>query len=404
MKSILFLTSNNLATNPRLVKELELARQSYKCTVFYFNLSNWSDTLDAEICTSMPDVVFKILPTGKEALSIWLFSSLIERLARLLYPTFKGSLRLNAFAHSKRSLLLWLAIRWQPYKYDLIIAHNLASLYPAYSFSKLQNTPFAFDLEDYHPGEAIATDSENEINRRKYLMKILLPAGSYVSYASPLIGEAFQNLLKDKIKPKHFLINNSFPSKDFEVTQEIVAEKLSLVWFSQNISSGRGLELVVPVLYKFRNQISLTLIGNLNNAFYNKFLKLYDDVLVYVLPMRQKELHAILPSFDIGLAIELSAADSNRDKCLTNKIFAYSQAGLYILATDTEAQKLFINQNPNVGEIMKQTSEDFELAIQATLTNAEEIKQGKMCRQKKARKLAWEHESGKILEVWQHFA
>jgi hypothetical protein len=258
MKSLLFLTSNNLATNPRLVKELELARQSYKCTVLYFNLSNWSDALDAEIRTSMPDVVFKILPTGKEALFIWLFTSSIERLARLFYPTYKGSLRLNAFAHSKRSLLLWLALKKHPLKHDLVIAHNIASLFPAYSFARTNNIPYAFDLEDYHPGEAIGTDIVNEIFRRKYLMAKLLSKAAYVSYASPLIGKAFLDLLDNSFNGRHYLVNNSFSAKDFEGFRESVSGKLSLVWFSQNITFGRGLELVIPVLYKYRDHISLT--------------------------------------------------------------------------------------------------------------------------------------------------
>jgi len=45
MKKILFLTSTNLASNPRLLKELRLAvTHGYDCTVMQFQLGNWSDT------------------------------------------------------------------------------------------------------------------------------------------------------------------------------------------------------------------------------------------------------------------------------------------------------------------------------------------------------------------------
>jgi hypothetical protein len=36
-------------------------------------------------------------------------------------------------------------------KFDLIIGHNLGSLYPAYWLAKKEKTKFAFDVEDYHP-------------------------------------------------------------------------------------------------------------------------------------------------------------------------------------------------------------------------------------------------------------
>jgi glycosyltransferase involved in cell wall biosynthesis len=400
MKSILFITTNSLATNPRLVKELELARQYFRCTVIYFNFSNWCNSFDAGIHKSFPDVLFKVLSASKENLLLWLISSIVEKIAQFLYPVYKQSLLLSTFSHSKRSFLLWLALKKHHSKYDLVIAHNLAALYPAYSFIKAGKSVFAFDLEDYHPGEAISTDKKNEIYRREFLLKTLLPEAAYVSYASPLIGEAFLKLLGENFKAKHFLVNNSFSVEDFQGTSEPVSKKLALVWFSQNISFGRGLELVVPVLNKYREQVNLTLIGNLNPTFYTSFLKEYNDVLTIKEPMKQKKLHAALKGFDIGLAIELSKADLNREICLTNKIFAYSQAGLYILATDTEAQKLFIQQYPYLGTIVNQTTESFEDALQVVLAKIDEIKQNKKNRMDACVELAWEQEFKKLLDAW----
>jgi hypothetical protein len=57
MKRVLFLTSNNLATNPRLLKELALGRQHFECTLLSFKLANWSDSLDAAIRDTLHDVI-----------------------------------------------------------------------------------------------------------------------------------------------------------------------------------------------------------------------------------------------------------------------------------------------------------------------------------------------------------
>jgi len=62
-KKILFVTTANLATNPRLVKELQLVNSnpSLKAKVVLFNLGNWSDQIDAQIRKSFPEIEFAYL-------------------------------------------------------------------------------------------------------------------------------------------------------------------------------------------------------------------------------------------------------------------------------------------------------------------------------------------------------
>ena len=144
---------------------------------------------------------------------------------------------------------------------DLIIAHNLATLYPAYVYSKKHKIPFAFDIEDYHPGEVIHSDSINEKIRREFLMSQLLPETKYFTYASPLIGEHSLRLIPNN-KSEHFLINNCFSELDFtEPKNEKTNNFITFVWFSQNITYNRGLELIIPALKKFKNRVKLHLIG-----------------------------------------------------------------------------------------------------------------------------------------------
>ncbi|WP_347159301.1 hypothetical protein [Pontibacter chitinilyticus] len=401
---ILFLTTANLTTNPRLLKEVKLALENrYTPTVVLFDFDNWTTEIEEGLRKSLPRVDFIAITATREAFRSWLLASGLQVLLRKLHRLLPFPLRLCAFASDKRSFLLESNIKHLPNKFDLVISHNLGALYPAYSFAAQHKIPFASDIEDFHPGETIATDARHEVARRETLMKELLPKATYISYASPLIGKAATDLVPGLQKQNHFLINNAFSETEFLKPAQYSGEKIRFVWFSQNIATGRGLEIVVPVLFKYRDDVQLTLIGNLVPSFYESFLKKFDELIVYTKPFPQEALHQELSRFDIGLALELKSADSNRDICLTNKIFAYAQAGLFILATDTKAQELFIRQNPQLGVTFGQSSKAFEERVKCMIDQKEEILSNKMQRFVTGSKLAWEGEAVKLLETWKAF-
>ncbi len=398
MPEILFLTSANLTTNPRLQKELKLAVSiNYNVHFIGFDLDNWSQKIDAELIKNI-NASFHYIPVTKKAGLKWLTGSLIEKIAQKVYPFFKKNLKINAFAHSKRSFLLCQYLKHNKNKYDLIVAHTLPALYPAMMLAKKTKTPFIFDIEDYHPGELITKGAEKEKQRRTFLMQKILPKADFITYASPLIGKYSLDLIKNYPEEKHQLINNCFSENEFEFAENN-PEKVKFVWFSQNIAAGRGLELVLPALAKFTVKIELHLIGNLYQNFYDDFLSKYDFINIHR-PLPQKELNLSLKNYDIGLAIELSTADFNRQICLTNKIWAYVQSGLYILASDTPAQKKFISENKNIGAISEQNIESFEKATAKIIENIAEIRKNKKQRFEYARKFTWGKESEKLKEIW----
>jgi hypothetical protein len=330
----------------------------------------------------------------------WFISSCLEKLSRLLYPLTGQCIFINSVAHSKRSFLLCSALKKHKRRYDLVIAHNLPALYPAYKYAKENKIPFAFDIEDFHPEEKIDVDVENEKGRRIFLLQKLLPFAIYVSYASPLIGDATLKTIPDKSNLTHFLINNSFPSREFVQPLENKYKKLQLVWFSQNIAAGRGLEIFIPVLFEFKDSIQLTLIGNLSASFHNTFLKKYSELINYRNPMLQESLHRLLSEFDVGLAIESVSADFNRELCLTNKIFAYAQAGLYILATNTKGQFQFIDQYPWSGELVGYSSKEIRVVVENLIAQKDLIRRSALERFHKSKVLAWDLEQVKLENVW----
>lgn len=398
-KKILFISKDNLTTNPRLLKELKLAvNLGYDVDFIGFFSGNWSDGIDKELAKELK-ANFYYIPATRKPVFPWFISSLIEKIAQKIYPFFKKNLKINAYAHSKRSILIPRYLKQINEQYDLVVAHTLPSLFPSYLFAKKLNIPFVFDIEDFHPGERIGFDAQNERKRREFLMRKILPHAAYITYASPLIGKHSLDLLEGQKIPDSTLINNCFSQTEFQY-QENNSEKVKFVWFSQNIAPARGLELVLPALGKYKDKIQLTLIGNLYNEFYQDFLVQYTDFIDIIDPLSQKELNQKLSEFDVGLAIELISADQNRDLCLTNKIFAYVQSGLYILATDTTAQKQFMDEHPNLGLVTNQNVQDMQEQIEKIIQNINLIRKEKKQRFEYAKKLAWENESNKLVDIW----
>jgi glycosyltransferase involved in cell wall biosynthesis len=216
-----------------------------------------------------------------------------------------------------------------------------------------------------------------------------------------MISEQTLRLMPDYPIRRTSVINNSFPSRDF-VLIETDSEKLQFVWFSQNISAGRGLELFVPALYQLKDKVHLTLIGNLYQEFYSEFLAQYQEVLTIKPPMPESELNRHLCEYDIGLAVELSNVDVNKKLALSNKIFAYAQAGLFVLATDTPAQKRFINQHRLLGKVTGQTPERVLAALREIINQKEKIREQKPMRFEYAQEhLSWENETEKLTQIWQ---
>jgi hypothetical protein len=398
MKKILFILSGNLSTTPRALKSIQTAKKFYDADIIAINRNPVWKSID-DILVEENNFNYTTVSLLRKPFFAWLLNSGLNKLSGFLYPFFSKNLKISAYSSSKAIILLDRELKNRSKNYDLIIAHSYGSLYPAYKISAKQKIPFTFDIEDFHPGEIMNSESKTETERRRFLMQQILPHAGFITYASPLIGTESLKLIPDFPLYKHGLINNGFSGAEFQF-KENGSEKIRFVWFSQTINSGRGLELIVWALEKFKDRVELSLIGNLNSDFYRDFLLQYSDFIKIEKPLPQKELNRKLSEFDVGLAIELSSADFNRDICLTNKIFSYAQSGLYILATNTSAQKIFINENPQLGCVGEQAVWGFETEIRKIIDNITQIRRKKSERFEHSSKFAFENESRKILNIW----
>jgi glycosyltransferase involved in cell wall biosynthesis len=395
-KRILYLTTLNLATNPRLVKEIRLALDnSFSVEVICFEFENWSKENNEKLKKELANVKFITIPAGRKPFLPWVLSVVKEQMCRKLVLLFKSE-KILANAVSRRSSLVIKNLN-KVSKPDWVIGHNPGALRAAKFAAEKFTCGAGFDVEDYHPGEGSNVFLQN-LSRK--LMQRVLPKMNYVSFAAPLIMEEVKKEATAGNK-NWFTVLNLFPSAEFCRPGNTNTGKLKLVWFSQNISFGRGLDQLITVI-KCNPGIVLHLFGNCNESFRSQWLFGSDNIYLHS-SLPQSELHWLLAKYVVGLSLEENENNLNRNLCLTNKILAYYQSGLYILASKTKAQERFIKENPDHGMLTSLSSGDLIQTIQKLVEQKESLRKLSPERYENAKEYGWEKESAKLVEIWKEY-
>ncbi|MEJ5992829.1 hypothetical protein WG904_00265 [Pedobacter sp. Du54] len=403
MLKIVIITSGQPSLNPRLVKEADaLASNGFKVTVIYQYLSEWATSLDYEL---LKDKNWKAIRVGggpKEGYFTYLRSRIIYRMARFLITYFgsKGLLVEMALSRSTNALIA----KAKSIPASLYIAHNLGALPAAVLASKKNKAKCGFDAEDFHRQEVTDDRNSKAFQIVKLIEDKYLPAVNYLTAASPHIGKAYHEIYPT---PKPAIINNVFSKTLLQKVIPVERKELKLFWFSQTIGKGRGIEDAIKAISLLKKKhITLSLLGNIDGASQAYFLSLANDSglgknqLNFIPPIAASEIFALAAQYDIGLALE-QAIPLNRDICLTNKIFTYLTAGLAIVASETQAQKDFLEHYPKSGmsyplgniEILSNIIDAYDHDRQLLL----ETKLNCSCYAEE--KLNWEEEQVKLLEV-----
>ncbi len=380
-KKLLFITSANLATNPRLVKEIDALADTYEIDVILFRFIHWSSPIDEKMRLERKHISFTLLDVSKQNIINWVFYALLEKIGQQVWSIFKHSLPINALALSRKTIKITNFLK-KNNNYDLIIAHTISALYPAYKSAHRWHIPFAFDIEDYDPGMVFTGAGKHYKTICETLYKNILPKAAYLTSASPLIGENTLQLIKGH--PHHQTIINSFPEEEFLCQKnkrqiEKLQHPVKFVWFSLTISFNRGLEEFFEAAKLLDYPIEVTLIGNIDPSFEKEIIEPINNnnhqinISIHP-PLQQQKLHQQLNVHDVGLAIE-PGIDLNNKLAISNKIIAYAQAGLYILASNTLGQNKFINEAPSRGLVSELTTTALKTAINQIHNNIDAIRQ-----------------------------
>ena len=80
-------------------------------------------------------------------------------------------------------------------------------------------------------------------------------------------------------------------------------------------------------------------------------------------------------------------------------MIAYFQAGLYILASDTKAQKKFMENHPEHGRIAALDHDEFNIAKNELIQKKDLIRAGAEKRFEMAKEYCWEKEGEKLMKL-----
>lgn len=403
MKSILFVTATSLATNPRLVKELRTSVSlGYNVTVVSFEFQNWSKPLNDRLITEFEQKVqFVTLPGDRTNKREWIKASFVHLLARFFIRLKPNNIYFTAIAFSKQSWLLLLALRRLHIACDLVIAHNPGAFLPAFFYAEKVKGKLGFDLEDYHPGEH---NDPVVVKRLTSLMRKLFTRANVITASSPLILSQSESLIMNS-KIKRTVIQNVFSVKLQPAFKQEVQGPLKLIWFSQTIGLNRGLQDAVQAMGCIDNfTIHLTIIGNCkkdSEKFLLGLLPTKKHAITFLPPMPEELLVGECNHHHIGLALE-PGFSLNNSMALSNKLFTYLLAGNAIVASETPAQKKFLEENPSVGETYSRGDyRQLATLLRNYYYQPEKLNEARMAAYELAKnEMNWEKESKKFVAIY----
>ena len=184
MHKILYVLCGNLSTTPRALQSAKAACASgYTVKIIGINRDASWLKIDEQLAGSNK-FEYEAVSINRKAFFTWLLTSFIHRICFYLEKIFVKSVMIKAYASSKENYMLWQRLKRETCDFNLVIGHSAHSLFPVWQYSRKHNIPFAFDVEDYHPGQMI-----NKVDElQAFLLRRLLPLAYYSTYASPLIG------------------------------------------------------------------------------------------------------------------------------------------------------------------------------------------------------------------------
>lgn len=397
------ITPGHIASNPRLVKEAQaLAKNGYAVHLIFTQYVDYIIDFDHHILNNNPSWTYDCLDRTSKNKQIRVLNFIVTAIQKIcLMLLLQGKKSNFILTHAINRYFSWQLKKAVEVKADLYIAHNLAAL-PVTVFAAQKNqVKCGFDAEDFHRQETTDTISSTDFKLKSTIEDAFLLQLNYLTVASPLIGKAYDQLYK----MYSTCILNVFP-KTKNILRSVIKQPIKLVWFSQFIGLGRGLETVFEALNQTTElNFELHLIGFLSEEMKhfledNSFAANIRSKIIVHPPVLPDQLIPFISQFDIGLATE-NSYPLNRDICLTNKIFSYIQAGLAALASDTKAQVELFLAYPGIGKIYDKNSIiSFNQTLKSFYTDPELLLSCKKTAFDFGQiSLNWETESVKFLKV-----
>lgn len=286
---------------------------------------------------------------------------------------------------------------------DLTIVHSEAGLWVG---NQLLNEGFrvGVDFEDWFSEDLLPSARiTRPIQELKAFERRLAQECTYSLTTSNVLAEA---LAQSYQATKPTVIYNSFlwaerSHLDNQKRDRKNYKYPSLHWFSQTIGPGRGLETLFQALSYLNIPLEIHLRGNCSTStrqWIEQQVSINWRDRLFIHPtVPNNELLSRIAEHDIGLALEQTEVPS-RNLTVTNKLFQYLQAGLAVIATDTQGQQEVFSQFPTIGRLIPcATPIKLAEALTELLTDPEKLAFAKTSALEAAENLSWEHQAEKLL-------
>ncbi|RZJ89546.1 MAG: hypothetical protein EOO20_10690 [Chryseobacterium sp.] len=274
---------------------------------------------------------------------------------------------------------------------DLYICHQEL---PTYLGTLLIKSGFkvAFDFEDWYSEDLLTKDQKQRpLGLLRKAESYALNNGILAYTTSKVLARELASVYNCK-EPD--VIYNVFPMMPISEKDESDTP-LKLLWFSQTIGMGRGLEQFILMTNTIAVQVELHLLGNISADYKLLLHQIANFPVVFHGIVTPEDLHSRISDFDIGLALEMKSPKS-RNFTITNKFFQYIQAGLPIIATNTLGQiEGFSEFEPGIVIDEDNMIESAEI-LKKWLIDPEQITKSKNNALAASKKYNWENESSKL--------
>jgi glycosyltransferase involved in cell wall biosynthesis len=390
-RRIVVMTAGNPCYNPRPVKEADaLGRAGHDVTLLTMAAAGGAREADRELTQGAPyrhEWVFWGLTAASSLRSrtrVWL----ARKAARAGFETRHslgviGPLERRAFAM----------------KADLFIVHTEI---PFWIGTRLMRAGrrVAADFEDWHSEDLLPQDRRNRpLRLLRGIEKALVNGAAYTSTTSASLSNALSGRYGG---PLPLAIANAFPLQAAPRTA-FRGPVPSILWFSQTVGPGRGLEAFVAGWALVGRPSRLVLLGAVSDKTRADLLHLVPENLrervSFVPAVSPLQLPSFIAGHDVGLALE-DPSIPNRDLTITNKILQYMNAGLAIIASDTAGQREALSFAPGAGVVCN-TGDAPRLAaeIDSLIGNPARMDaMGRASRRAAEMKYCWEKQAPLLLE------
>lgn len=343
-KHILIVTSGPLCRNPRPLKEaITLASAGFQVTALTVFFSAAHAEMDRQLLagTKVCQVKMSLGPSKParflQRLRSWLARKLVARFGWSL-PSSLGP-------------VLPLLRQVVTLPADLTIVHNEAPFWVGCQLLA-RGRRIAADFEDWY-AEDLLPDARRHrpLALLRRLEGTLLRHAVYCSTTSQSLARALASTyesVEPVVLPNCFALQPPPPPRPQRPPE--------LVWFSQTIGPGRGLEEFLVNWSRLPSACGrITLIGAMAAGFASRLFDLIpvparDRVRLHP-PVPPDALPSLLADYDVGLALE-PREPRNKDLTVSNKILQYLNAGLAVVATPTAGQNEVMRLAPEAGIVI----------------------------------------------------